>query len=307
MKLPCAVTRDLLPLYAEKMVEPETRNLVEQHLTDCPACREKLSALNTDTGAPVETAKPLQSLKKQLRKRRWYAAAIAALCVFVAVFTYFFHENEMKLVPWEEGLMEVRGIEARPVEDVRKGDDLPDQNEATVDVLVIRADSRINGYEEAVFVDEDGISTVILRAWSVNYRGSGTNREYSEQVYYPVPDRLIYDDGDQNHLLWGEPMNGGVEVLPRLALGFYLWAALLLAVVLGLLWRFLRGREYSWIPRQLFFAPVSYVTAHFLIKGGHSASFFLWRDLIGIALITLALYALFSLAWQVWLEKKTSA
>ena len=53
MKLPCAVTRDLLPLYAEKMVEPETKELIEQHLTDCTACRQKLSELNTDTGAPV--------------------------------------------------------------------------------------------------------------------------------------------------------------------------------------------------------------------------------------------------------------
>ena len=102
MKLPCAVTRDLLPLYAEEMVEQETRDLIEQHLTDCPACREKLSELKTDTGTPIETAKPLESLKKQIRKRRWYAAVIAALCVFVAVFTFFYHENAMRLVPWEE-------------------------------------------------------------------------------------------------------------------------------------------------------------------------------------------------------------
>ena len=32
MKLPCAVTRDLLPLYAENMVEQETKVLIEEHL-----------------------------------------------------------------------------------------------------------------------------------------------------------------------------------------------------------------------------------------------------------------------------------
>ena len=32
MKIPCSVIRDLLPLYAEKMVEPETENLVAEHL-----------------------------------------------------------------------------------------------------------------------------------------------------------------------------------------------------------------------------------------------------------------------------------
>ena len=69
MKLPCAVTRDLLPLYAEELVEQETRTLIEEHLTGCSACRAKLSELKTETSAPIETAKPLQSLKKQLQKR----------------------------------------------------------------------------------------------------------------------------------------------------------------------------------------------------------------------------------------------
>ena len=68
MKLPCAVTRDLLPLYAEDLVEQETQALIEEHLTDCSACRAKLSELKTETSAPIETAKPLQSLKKQLQK-----------------------------------------------------------------------------------------------------------------------------------------------------------------------------------------------------------------------------------------------
>ena len=36
MKLPCAVVRDLLPLYAEKMTESETQSLIEEHLQDCP-------------------------------------------------------------------------------------------------------------------------------------------------------------------------------------------------------------------------------------------------------------------------------
>ena len=30
MKLPCAVTRDLLPLYAEELVEQETQALIEE-------------------------------------------------------------------------------------------------------------------------------------------------------------------------------------------------------------------------------------------------------------------------------------
>ena len=46
MKLPCAVTRDLLPLYAENMVEQETKVLIEEHLNECDDCKKKLSEMN---------------------------------------------------------------------------------------------------------------------------------------------------------------------------------------------------------------------------------------------------------------------
>ena len=35
--LPCAVVRDLLPIYVEGLTEPETNAAVEAHLKTCPA------------------------------------------------------------------------------------------------------------------------------------------------------------------------------------------------------------------------------------------------------------------------------
>ena len=300
MKLPCSVTRDLLPLYAENMVERETGELIEQHLTDCPACREKLSGLKTETRDPIETAKPLQTLKKEIRKRRRYAAAIAALCVFVAVFTLFCHENEMRLVPWEEGLIEVKGIETRPVGDVY-GKDVEPQGTA-VDVLVLLTDSIINGTNETMFKDDDGTVTVILQGWTSHSRSR--TREYNEMTLCPVPDRLIYETGGRQELLWGKPLSGGVETLPRLALGYYLILAVCLAAGSGAAWFFLRKRFSGRIVRQVFFAPLSYIAAHLLIKGFSSASFFMERDLFRILLTAAALYALFTLAWQVFLRRR---
>ena len=143
MKLPCAVTRDLLPLYAEELVEQETQALIEEHLTGCSACRAKLSEFKTETSAPIETAKPLQSLKKQLRKRRLYSAVIAALCVFIAVYAWFYHANERKLVPWEEGLIQAAGIEQRPYDEVFGQTDASDEpRRSNVDVLILRGRRR---------------------------------------------------------------------------------------------------------------------------------------------------------------------
>lgn len=72
MKLPCAVTRDLLPLYTEKMLESETTELVQAHLADCPGCRQKLSELNADT--PPQPKPPDRS--RHLKRSSRHAAGL---------------------------------------------------------------------------------------------------------------------------------------------------------------------------------------------------------------------------------------
>lgn len=307
MKLPCAVIRDLLPLYAERMTEPETKMLVEEHLERCEECRQKLSDIKKGAVTPVETAKPLKTLKREIRKRRRYSALIAALLVFVVLFTVFYHENKWELVPWQNGLIEVDGVETRPSEEVYADADASGKQGPNVDVLVLQVDAIVNGTHESMFIDDDGTRTVILQAWNASQNSKYLIKEYNELILCPVPDRLIYSVGAKQELLWGEPMNGGVEVLPRLALAFYVLVAAGSALILGIIWLFLRKRDRSWIPRQLFFAPVSYLIAHFLIKGIGKISYFIEKDFISIVLIAAALYALLSLAWQIWLQRRREA
>ena len=154
--------------------------------------------------------------------------------------------------------------------------------------------------------DDDGSRTVLLQGWTSG--GSGYFiRDYNEMILYPVPDRVMYVDGAQQHLLWGKPLDGGVEILPRLAPGYYVLLALAAAFVFGLAWFFLRKRKNGWIARQLFFAPASYLGAHFLMKGFHTVSDFMAHDFFNILLIAIALYALISLTWQVFLQRQKEA
>lgn len=304
MRIPCAMIRDLLPLYAEKMVAPETEALIVAHLDECAACRQKLSEVEAGVEAPVvDASKPLQALKREIIRRRRYAAVIAALCVFVAVYTWFYHANAWKMVPWEEGLIEVAGIEERAYADVYGQE--ADAG-ATVEALILRVDSRINGIRESRFKDDDGADTVLLRGWSTNNRGRFV-RDYNEMALCPVPDRLIYEGSDRQQLLWGEPLSGGIETLPRLALGYYVLIAVAVAVVSGIAWFLLRGRDKSWMARQVFFAPMAYLGAHLLIKGSRTVSDFMERDFLSILLIAAVLYALLSLAWQVLLRRRKEA
>lgn len=78
--IPCAVIRDLLPLYAENMTSEKTRTLVGAHLAECSDCVAALAEQNGEIPAAFrvnpDAAKPLRGI----RKRLWgYAAALVLL------------------------------------------------------------------------------------------------------------------------------------------------------------------------------------------------------------------------------------
>ena len=308
MKLPCAVVRDLLPLYAEKMTEPETRALMEEHLQECPECRKKYKEMDAPAEVAVNMTAPLHTLKKEIRRRRRQASLIAGLMVFVLIIACFYRADSLEPLPWQDGLVEVTGVKAVASDEeawqidhiVKEGASLPDLDK---EALVLRTDGRITGIKTESVVEEDGTVTAVIQGFA---RSPSPGQEVSYQegnmLICPVPDRLIYGYENPQKLLWGEAADGGMEVLPRLVLGYYVLIAAGLAVVLGILWRVFRKRQWSRILRQMFFVPVSYGMAHLLLMGTRTTSFFLLRDLCYILLTGGALYVLLSLLWQVRLQ-----
>ncbi len=316
MKLPCAVTRDLLPLYAENMVEQETKVLIEEHLDGCADCRKKLSEMKAPSPSSVDTAGPLQSIKKQIRLRRWYTAVMAALCVLIAAFVYFYHDTSLKPASLEQAKIEVKGVETVSPENrfgrdyiylpMTDGEPVQPPHEYTGDALVFRigSESMVSKETEIVTTD-DGKRTVIVQGFCTGASVRNDSGKETELVLYPVPDRVIYGYRNPQDVLWGAPMrSGGVEVLPRLALMYYLLFAVISASASGMIWFLLRKRRQSWIPRQIFFAPVSYILAHLLLKGATTTSFFIIRDLVCILAAALAIYGLLSVTWQMFLQRR---
>ena len=45
MRNECNIIRDILPLYADKMVSADTESFVEEHLIGCAECRAELEKL----------------------------------------------------------------------------------------------------------------------------------------------------------------------------------------------------------------------------------------------------------------------
>ena len=96
-------------------------------------------------------------------------------------------------------------------------------------------------------------------------------------------------------------------MLPRLALAYYLLITAALAGLSGLLWAVFRKRDCSWILRQLFFAPVSYILSHLLLKGINTTSVFMEQDLFSILAVAAAIYAALTVAWQIFLNRRKEA
>ena len=285
MKLSCGVIADLLPLYAEGLTGGESTALVEEHLADCPDCRRKLGELKQPGMKTDDGAGALRAVKKDIRIRRLQTALLAALLVFLPLFALFAHSTDKAALPYEEGLVRVESTENGR--------------------LALSVDGRVSGIDSELCTEPGSSgSTLLLQAWispRQNARGKGLER--GSFTLSTVPDRVIYGFGEEQTLLYGEPMNGGVQVLPRLALASYLLIAAALAAISGLLWLLLRHRRAAVVPRGLFFAAIAYPIGHLLVKGTRTLSFFLPRDLAFILIAAAAVWGLLALG-RVFLKRK---
>lgn len=277
MKIPCGVIRDLLPLYAEGLASGETRELVDTHLADCPDCRARLNELKEPAAPEPDASEALRGVKKSIRRRRVQTALLAALLVFLPLFTLLARSNEKIAVPWEKDLMRVESA---------------DNGELTLSV-----DGRISAVESELSTDPDsGETTLLLQGWSSRWNERRMpNPERGSYTSRGIPDRVIYGFGEKQQLLYGDEMNGGVQILPRLALAFYLYLAAALALVFGLLWLLFRRKRAAKQLRALFFAALSYPVGHLLVKGTETMSFFLLRDLAFILIAAAAVWGLLML------------
>ena len=91
MKTECSVVKDLLPLYVEDMVSPETARFIGDHLKECSECRSELESLKG--GEPLSTvenkpaidtgnAKPFKKMMKRMN-RQFYSIAYAAIIFLI--------------------------------------------------------------------------------------------------------------------------------------------------------------------------------------------------------------------------------
>ncbi len=85
MNISCNIIRDLLPLYAEDLASPESRELVGNHLCRCQDCTREYEALKAPAPIPAEAeSQSLAHIKKSIR-RRWRLSVLAAVLTVLSI------------------------------------------------------------------------------------------------------------------------------------------------------------------------------------------------------------------------------
>lgn len=97
MKINCAIAGDLMPLYLEELCSEDSGAALEEHLRECPACREKLERMKSAAvpeGERREDRPMIAGYTKRVRRHRirvliagTVTALLAAFLLVLAVLT----------------------------------------------------------------------------------------------------------------------------------------------------------------------------------------------------------------------------
>lgn len=70
MNLPCETIQDLLPLYHDHVCSPQSRQMVDGHLSSCEKCQGELAALRSEVQGvgTMENTKPMKDIAKQWKR-----------------------------------------------------------------------------------------------------------------------------------------------------------------------------------------------------------------------------------------------
>lgn len=223
MKITCNIIRDILPLYAENMVSEDTKEMVEEHLCECPDCTERLGNMRQAQKVPAVAADTdiasIQRVEKSIRKRRWTAVAFTALLVLTISLGLYLFMCKREYVPLEDAVLQV----------AERGD-----------MVEVKFRSEIANFtamrEKWPDVEKDTIFLVGYNTrWDTLTNANQGREGYTYSCSKEGVERIYYansNTGNFDTVIWGEPYDDLVTSLPRLAMHYYFLIAIVCGVIL---------------------------------------------------------------------------
>ena len=299
MKQECSIVRDLLPLYVEDMVSPETAEFVRGHLAACETCQAEVQRLRQppDVTPPTQEERPeapLRRLQRKLLLKRIQSALLAGGFVLVVLLSAFAILSAPRYVPYTAQLLEVT-------------EQADGSLTITFDQAVTQCQVESLGTQEPDNQSESYSVQAWTSPWDQWFSRSGSRT----LTITPQTDRMVrvyyaQNNGQGDVLVYGEHPDGGMETLPRLVLGYYLVLAAGVFVVLLVVWCAAKKKPKvrQWVGRALLLPP-AYGVGHLIVLGFTTVSYCATRDFILIVAIGALVYCLVLLAaslYRLWRE-----
>ena len=111
MNKDCSIVRDLLPLYAEDMVAPETADFIAAHVAVCGECEKEYETVKSGaTPSPDKTEAekaPLKSIKKAIIRKRIQAVILTVVLVAALFASAFAFLTTREYLPYDEAIADI--------------------------------------------------------------------------------------------------------------------------------------------------------------------------------------------------------
>ena len=177
MTYPCPIICDLLPLYLDEVLSPESADTVEQHLAECESCRqycEQMRSGEIKAKASPDERRATESLKRikaklSRRTRRIIAASLAAALALIGGYYALFEAAFKSLTPDDVSL----SAAVYPMEELRDDSAVPSEtvsltpggDDSTYTTITIPGFGSLD--VSASVIGRDGYVTVVT--WSSDY------------------------------------------------------------------------------------------------------------------------------------------
>ena len=295
MKISCNVIKDLLPLYVEEIATPDTRMVVEEHISSCETCKSELDKLSKSSGVPIDSdIIILKEIQHKMRKKNYLTILCSIMITLVLVITIFGYLTAPEYVPYSKEIVTV--------------------TKNNTGTIAVKFKIPITGYQVSRHSTKGRAGYIYnISAWSTLWNQYIGKKSYSTQPIINEKDSdviSIYyssNNGSRDILLYGENQNSGGDqvTLPRLVLAYYKLVAIILVFVCGfILILFHKNKKATNIIIKILFLPLSYLLGQLLIMGLGTSSFSAFRDFCAILLLMVPLYFAMLFAWKIACNRK---
>ena len=322
----CAIVRDLLPIYIEGLVNGETAEFVEHHLSGCGDCRREADALRLQQHIRPEDDTPLRSLRRALLRRRLALIILTAGIVIILLLTAYFRLTKKHYLKYGDAVVysgcqadelyflftdRVTGYDRRTEQVTDGGRTTVHHNiEAWYTLL-----DRLKGIDlpkkaEAGFVIPSGRRAELLAEAHQNADGSSASEAdrlpggfnmLSEVATDPAFGEAVTLSAGNVELQYD--ISPSASLLPfRFALSAAVIAAALAAAALVL--RIMRRRSALSLAVRMLMLPLSCIAAYLLVNGTEVYSHTPGRDLTAAVLLAALIFTTAVSFTALWRRKR---